>query len=145
MAALGNGWQVAVEVDGAESSALALTNGDSIATCETGKNAERTGFENTATGVGLHPATSAPALTYLGSGGPGDKTSYLVGRVPPTASTVQIAFDDGSEQTAVLGGGLWLASLEEPHDTAPIAIEALDAAGTVISRLDDSEGLQPAS
>jgi hypothetical protein len=142
--ALGSGWQVAVEVDRADSSTLALISGDSIATCQTGKNAERTSFDNTATGVGLHPTSSPPALSYLTSAGPGDKTSFLVGRVPPTAIAVRVAFADGSEQNAVLGGGLWLAWLEQPADATPVAIEALDAAGTVISRLDDTDGIQPA-
>lgn len=142
--ALGSGWQVAVEVDRADSSTLALVSGESIATCQTGKNAERTSFDNTATGVGLHPITSSPALSYLTRAGPDDKTSFLVGRVPPGTSAVRVAFADGSEQRAVLGGGLWLAWLEQPADATPVAIEALDAAGTVISRLADADGIEPA-
>ena len=143
MDALGSGWQVAVEMDRADSSTLALISGDSIATCQTGKNAERTSFDSTATGVGLHPTSSPPALSYLGWAGPGDKTSFLVGRVPPTASAVRVAFADGSEQKAALGGGLWLAWLEQPADAVPVAIEALDTAGAVISRLADKDGIQP--
>ena len=143
MDALGSGWQVAVEVDRPASSTLALISGDSIATCQTGKNTERTSFDNTATGVGLYPNSSPPVLSYLTSAGPDDKTSFLVGRVPPTASAVRVAFADGSEQNAVLGGGLWLAWLEQPADATPVAIEAFDAAGTVISRLADTDGIEP--
>jgi len=142
--ALGSGWQVAVEADRADSSTLALVSGDSIATCQTGKNAERTSFDNTAAGDGLYPTSSSPALSYLTSAGPGDKTSFFVGRVPPAASAVRVVFADGSEQKAVLGGGLWLAWLEQPADAVPVAIEALDAAGTVISRLADTDGIEPA-
>jgi hypothetical protein len=140
----GSGWQVAVEVARADSSALALVSGDSIATCQTGKNAERTSFDNTASGVGTYPTSSPPALSYLTSAGPAGETSFLVGRVPPTAGAVRVAFADGSEQEAVLGGGLWLVWLEQPADAVPVAIEALDAAGSVISRLADTDGIQPA-
>lgn len=141
--ALGKGWQVAVKLDRADSSTLALVSGDSIATCQTWRNAERTDFGNTATGVGLHPASSPPVLSYLTGGGTGNQTSFLVGRVPPSASAVWVAFADGSEHEAVLGGGLWLAWLEQPADAEPITIEALDATGTVISRLADAGGIQP--
>lgn len=142
--ALGKGWQVAVEMDRPDSSTLALVSGDSVATCQTWANAERTDFGNTVVGVGLHPAASPPALSYLTGGGTSNQTSFLVGRVPPSASAVRIAFADGSEHDAVLGDGLWLAWLEQPADAEPTTIEALDATGTVISRLADAGGIQPA-
>ncbi len=69
--------------------------------------------------------------------------SFLVGRVPPSASAVWVAFADGSEHEAVLGDGLWLVWLEQPTDAKPTAIEALDAGGAVISRLADASGIQP--
>jgi hypothetical protein len=138
----GTGWQVAVEVDRDDSSTLALTKGDSIATCQTGKNAARAGFDATASGVGEHPTVSPAALSYLTWSGPG-KPSFLVGRVPPAADAVRVTFADGSDLKAALGGGLWLAWLEEPADVAPVAVEALDVAGAVISRLEDSDGIQP--
>jgi hypothetical protein len=141
--ALGGGWQVAVEVDRDDSSTLALTSGDSIATCQAGRNADRTGFGTTATGVGTHPTTTPPALSYLTWAGP-DKPSFFVGRVPPAAAVVRVTFDDGSEQTATVGNGLWLAWLEQPNDVEPVAIDALDASGTSISQLADPDGIQPA-
>ncbi len=142
--AVGKGWQVAVEMDRAESSTLALVSGDSIATCQTTRtNAEPNDFGLSTTGIGLHPTSSPPALSYLTSGGPGSQTSYLVGRVPPSAGVVRVTFADGSEQDAVLGGGLWLVWLEQPSDAAPTAIDALDARGTVISSLADANGMQP--
>jgi hypothetical protein len=140
--ALGEGWQVTVEMDRANSSTLALVSGDSIATCQTWSNAERTDFGNTVTGVGLHPTASPPALSFLTSGGTADKTAFLVGRVPASASAVRVTFADGSQHDAVLGGGLWLDWPEQPGE--PTAIEALDAAGTVVSRLADANGIQPA-
>jgi hypothetical protein len=142
--ALGKGWQVAVEMDRADSSTLGLVSGDSIATCQTTRsNAERNDFGFTTAGIGLHPTSSPPALSYLTGGGTGSQTSFLVGRVPPSAGAVRVTFADGSEQDAVLGGGLWLAWLEQPSDAEPTTIEALDATGTVISRLADADGIQP--
>lgn len=139
----GSGWQIAVEMDRDNSSTVALVSGDSIATCQAGKNAERTSFDSVSSGVGTYPITAPPGLSYLTSAGPSGKTSFFVGRVPADASAIRVAFADGSEQDAVLGGGLWLAWLEQPADVVPVAIEALDAAGKVISRLADTDGIQP--
>ena len=141
--ALGTGWQVAVEIDRPASSTLALVSGDSIATCQTWENAARTDFGSTATGIGLHPIGSPPALSYLTGGGMGNQVSFLAGRIPPSASAVRVVFADGSAHDAVLGDGLWLAWLEQPSDTEPTTIEALDAEGTVISRLVDVDGIAP--
>jgi hypothetical protein len=143
MHGLGEGWRVAVEIDRADSSTLALVSGDSVASCQTWKNTERTNFALTTTAVGLHPPGSPRSLSYLTGGGTGNKTSFLAGRFPPSASAVRIGFADGSEHDAVLGGALWLAWLEQPADAEPTTIDALDASGTVISRLADVDGIQP--
>ena len=141
--ALGEGWRVAVEMGRADSSTLALESGDSIATCQTWPNAEGTDFVITATGVGLHPASSS-ALSYLSNGGIGNQRSFFVGRVPVSASAVRVTFASGLQHDAILGGGLWLAWLDQPTDAAPTAIEALNASGLIISRLANGEGVQPA-
>lgn len=142
-AGTGGDWKVAVEVDGPDSSALALVSGDSIATCLTSRNADRTGFGSTAVGVGLHPVGSASALTYVTSmattSGP---PSILIGRVPPVTSAVRLVLADGSEQNATIGGDIWLVWLTTPGE--PTLIEALDASGAAISRIEDANGIQPA-
>ena len=141
---LGAGWQVAVESDRPDSATLAFTSGDSIATCQTwaSRQADPTAFgSSTTTSIGKHPFQSPTPLSYLTGGGTGDKTSFLVGRVPPSTSTVRLTLADGSQQSARLGGGLWLVWLEQPSE--PTAIEALDASGKVLSRLADQNGLQP--
>lgn len=142
---LGGQWRVAVQIDRIDGSMLALVSGDSIATCRTSSDATHAGFGNTTTGVGLHPASSPAALSYLTGGGTNNETSFLAGRTPTSARTVRVDFADGSEETAVLGGGVWLVWLEQPVDAeaAPVVIEALDDAGTVISRLADADGLEP--
>jgi hypothetical protein len=139
---VGAGWQVAVESDRPDASTLALVSGDSIAVCQTWQGAGGAGFGNTVTGTGKHPASSPATLSYVAGGGAGDQTSFLVGRVPPSASAVRVTVADGSQHLALLGGGLWLAWLEQP--AKPTAIEALDGSGTVISRLADPDGVQPA-
>jgi hypothetical protein len=138
---MGAGWQVAVKVDREAGSTLALTSGDSIATCQTWANAERTDYVVTVTGVGLHPTPSQPALSYLTGGESGGNTIFLVGRVPPSASAVRVHLADGSQQEAVLGGDLWLAWLEQPGE--PTGIEALDASGAVITEIVDPDGIHP--
>ncbi len=141
---LGAGWTMAVEADRPDSATLAFVSGDSIATCQTWAAVAATPSfgGNTVTGIGKHPLASPPTLSYLTGGGGGDKTSFLVGRVPPSASAVRLTLADGPQQSAVLGDGVWLAWLEQPSEAT--AIEALDPSGKVLSRLADPNGLQPA-
>jgi hypothetical protein len=139
-----SGWQVAVEIDRGTLGIVAFVSGDAIAWCQAGGNLERTSFDIIEGGTGTYPITSPPTLSYLTSAAPSGKTSILVGRVPPDASAVRVAFADGSKLDAALGGDLWLTWLEQPADVSPVAIEALDAAGSVTSRLEDPDGIQPA-
>ena len=139
----GQNWQVAVEVDRADSTAIALVSGDSIAICLTDRSVDRTGFGATSLGIGLHPAGSRHALTYVTSmatsGGP---PSILIGRVPPAAIAVRLVLADGSEALATIGGGIWLAWPTTPGE--PTLIKALDPSGAAISRIEDADGIQPA-
>lgn len=138
---VGPGWEVAVETDRSDASTLALVSGDAIAVCQTWRRRGGVGFDSTSTGTGLHPGTSPVALSYVTGGGMGDQTSFLVGRVPASARTVDVTVADGSQQPAVIGGGLWLAWLEQP--ATPTVIEARDGSGAVVGRLADPAGLQP--
>jgi hypothetical protein len=141
LGSVGPGWQVAVESDRSDAATLALVSGDSIAVCQTWREANGGGFGNIMTGTGLHPAPSPATLSYVTGGGTGDQASFLVGRVPASARTVSVSVADGFQQPAVLGDGLWLAWLDEPAQ--PTAIEARDGSGTVVGRLADPAGLQP--
>jgi hypothetical protein len=133
----GGPWRIAVEVGRGSGVALALVSGADIAICETG-------MTNGPTSVtwGTYPAVSPQILTYASSIAAADGSpSVLVGRVPPTTTAVRLVFGDGSEQAASLGSGVWLAWLSTPAE--PTRIEALDASGTVVSRLADAGGVQP--
>ncbi len=142
--ALGDGWQVAVEMDRNDSSVLALVWDDSVATCQTWSDAARTDFGNTVTSVGRHPAGAPGALSYLTSSRTGRLAPFLVGRVPPSASAVRVSFADGSALDASVGGGVWLAWPDRPSATEPTLIKALDRSGSLISQLADPDGIQPA-
>ena len=142
--ALGDGWQVAVKMDRANGSTLALVKGASIATCQTWSNPEGTDFGNAASGGGTYPTPSPAALSYLTSSRTGRLAPFFVGRVPASARTVRVSYLDGSEQEAVLGGGLWLAWPDAAGVGAPTRIEALDASGRTISHLADPAGVEPA-
>jgi hypothetical protein len=68
LAAAGAGsWQVAVEIDRANTSVLALERDADIASCETAKSADLGGYGNTTVGVGTHPIASPQPLTYATS------------------------------------------------------------------------------
>jgi hypothetical protein len=142
LAALSSGaWRVAAEIDRAASSVLALTQDSSIATCRTAH--ANASFGPTLVGVGTFPFPAESPLTYLTGileANGGDPT-VLVGRMPPGAASVTLFFRDGSKVPATLGTGVWLAWLET-SDT-PVGIEALDAAGAVVGRVQNSNGVQP--
>jgi len=140
--ALGDGWQVAVEVDHDDGSILGLVKGDSIATCQTWLDAARRSYGPTTTGIGLHPSPSPAALSYLTSGGTGAEPDYLLGRIPADASAVRVTVADGTAHDAVIGNGLWLVWLDEPGQ--PTLIEALGASGQATSTLTDPDGIEPA-
>jgi galactitol-specific phosphotransferase system IIB component len=56
LAAAGAGsWQVAVEIDRANTSVLAMERGADIASCETAMSAGLGGYGNPSVGVGTHP------------------------------------------------------------------------------------------
>jgi len=147
----GGAWQVAVEADRADASALALVSRSDIAICRTGRTNDGAGFGNTTAGVDESPVVTPQVLTYGSAIATTDGSpSILVGRVPPGTSAVRLGFGDGSEQAASLGRtgepslgpGIWLAWL--PTAAVPTSIEALDASGAVIARLADTSGVQPA-
>jgi len=133
-------WTVAVQIDGAQRTTLAMTSGDDIALCSTSRTAE--GFGSTDVGVGRHPIAAPATLTYSSSSAPSARApSSLVGRVPAAAVTVRLGFAEGSDEAATVANGIWLASLERP--AIPIRIEARDAAGTILAAIESANGLEP--
>ena len=133
-----SGWPVDVEVDHADSSALALVSAGSIALCLAYRDGS--GFGTTSVGIGGHPAPSPVVLSYLTSQTAGHEV-ILVGRFPPGAEAVRLTLADGSTHDASLGKGLWLAWLST--DSEPTLIEALDASGTTLDRLADPNPIEP--
>ena len=136
----GASWSLAVEIDHGDSAALAMTSGADIALCSTTRTTA--GFASTDVGVGRHPITEQPRLTFSSSAGEsGASPTTLVGRVPRSTTTVRLAFADRSDELASVANGIWLAWLIRP--ATPVRIEALDAAGRVLDRIEDRAGVQP--
>jgi hypothetical protein len=134
----GEGWQLAVETDRADTSALALVSGASIDACLTTRTDGD--FGTTSLGGGAYPAPSPIGLSYLTSQKAGEQL-ILVGRIPAGAAKVRLTLADGPSQEASLGDGLWLAWVSTT--SKPILIEAVDASGATIERIGDPNGVQP--
>jgi len=134
----GEGWQVAVEIDRSDTSALALVSGDSIATCLTIRSGGD--FGTASLGSGSYPGANPVRLSFLTSQKGGDQF-ILVGRIPSVAHAVRLTLEDGTSQDTTLGDGLWLAWLSA--ESVPTLIEAIDSSGATIDRIHDPNGLQP--
>ena len=134
----GEGWQVAVEIDRLDTSAIALVSAGSIATCLTTRSDGD--FGTTTLGVGGYPTAYPVALSYLSSQKAGQQF-ILVGRIPAAAHGVRVTLEDGTNQDASLGNGLWLAWV--PAASNPTLIEAIGASGATIERISDPSGIQP--
>lgn len=48
---------------------------------------------------------------------------------------------DGTTLDGSVGGGLWLVWLDPA--ALPVAVEALDASGALVGRIEDAAGVQP--
>jgi hypothetical protein len=138
-ALVGDDWQVAVEVDHPDASALALVLGRSIATCLTGHSDGGFG-STTSVGVGGGLVRSPAVLSYVTGQKAADENA-LVGQVPPGAQGVRLTFANGSIQAGTVGNGFWLAWT--PSSADPTAI--LDAAGATIAEISDPNGIQPST
>jgi hypothetical protein len=142
LAALSGGqWQVAAEVDRPASSAVILVADTNMVTCMTTHS--NAAFGPTMVGTGTYPIPAGSPLSYLTSVlDPGDKEPLiLAGRVPPGTATVTLYFADDTAVSATIGTGVWLALLETSD--RPVRIEALDAAGAVVGRLQNPAGIEP--
>jgi hypothetical protein len=135
----GGPWRVAVEVQHAATSSLALVSGQSIAICMTTR--DDSGFGSTSVAVGHHPVPASPAaLSYLTRMDAGND-HVLAGRMPPATRRVVLVFGDRSLHEAVLGDDLWLAWVSGPGE--PTLVTALDASGAPLGQLRDPSGIEP--
>ena len=129
---------VAVEVDRANLSALALTAGAQIATCWAYRDGA--GFGSASVGSGFYPVSSPATLSYL-TGQEAGREAFHVGRYPPGTSKVRVTFVDGTIQEAAIGSGVWLVWVSST--SKPATIEALDASGAPLARLANPNGIEP--
>lgn len=137
-ASAGSGWQVAVEIDRGDTSALTLATGASIATCVTTRSGGDYG--NTSLGSGTYAMPSPVTLSYVTAQRAGQQF-IVVGRAPSAARGVRVTFADGTSQDASLGSELWMAWAATTRD--PVLIEAMDGSGNTIGRISQPNGIQP--
>jgi hypothetical protein len=133
-------WQVAVETDRPQGSAILFVSGPDTLLCFVSRSGDGSPG-GVITGLGSHGGETRTGLTLdSGMGGPVQEPDILVGRVPTGTATVRLGMGDGSEEAAALGSGYYLAWLSVPAD--PVRIDALDASGHLLGRLADPNGLQ---
>ena len=134
------GWQVAVETDRPQGSAILFVSGPDTLLCFVSRSDDGSPG-GVITGLGGHRGDTRTGLTLdSGIGGPVQEPDILVGRIPTGTATVRLGMGDGSEETAALGSSYYLAWLSVP--AVPVRIDALDASGHLLGRLADPNGLQ---
>lgn len=128
--------EVAVEMDRADASALVLASDGQIATCWASRDGA--GFGSASVGSGFYAVTSPATLSYL-TGQEAGPDAILVGRYPASTHVVRVTLLNGTAQEATIGNGVWLALVS--RFSKPGVIEALDASGATLGRLDDPHGI----
>jgi hypothetical protein len=67
-------------------------------------------------------------------------SDIIYGRVPPGTSRVTVSVGNPSDEMATVANGYWLVWLAVP--ATPVGIDAFDAGGHLLQRLEDPNGLQ---
>ena len=133
-------WQVVVETDRPQGSAILFVSGPDTLLCFVSRSGDGS-LRGVSTGLGGHGGDTRTGLTIdSGMGGPVQEPDILVGRIPTGTATVRLGMGDGSEESAALGSGYYLAWLSVP--AVPVRVDALDASGHLLGRLADPNGLQ---
>ena len=133
-------WQVAVETDRPQGSAILFVSGADTLLCFVSRSEDDL-LGGVSTGLGGHHGDTRTGLTLdSGMSGPAQEPDILVGRIPTGTATVRLSMGDGLEETAALGNRYYLAWLSVPAD--PVRIDSLDAGGLLLGRLADANGLQ---
>jgi hypothetical protein len=134
------GWQVAVETDRPQGSAIVFVSGADTLLCFVSRSADGM-LGVVSSGIGGHRGDTRSGLTLdSGLSTPTHERDILVGRVPTGTATVRVGAGDGSEDVAVVGNGYYLAWFT--GSATPVRIDALDASGHLLQRLEDPNGIQ---
>lgn len=133
-------WQVAVETDRPQGSAILFVSGADTLLCFVSRSADGA-LGVVSSGIGGHRGDTRSGLTLdSGRSTPTHESDILVGRVPTGSTTVRVHAGDGAEVVAAVGNGYYLAWLTGP--AMPVRIDALDASGHLLQRLEDPNGIQ---
>ena len=134
------GWHVAVETDRPQGSAILFTSGADTLVCFVSRFKDGS-LAVVSSGLGGHPGDTRTGLTLdSGMRSPTREPDILVGRVPSGTVTVRVSAGDRTEDMAAVANGYWLAWLTVPM--VPVRIDALDATGAQLQRLEDPNGIQ---
>ena len=134
------GWQVAVETDRPQGSAIVFVSGADTLLCFVSRSADGM-LGIVSSGIGGHRGDTRSGLTLdSGSSTPTHEHDLLVGRVPTGTATVRVGAGDGAEDVAAVGNGYYLAWLTGP--ATPVRIDAFDASGHLLQQLADPAGIQ---
>jgi hypothetical protein len=134
------GWPVAVEADRPQGSAILFVSYSDTLLCVVSRSADGTLGVVLST-IGGHRGDTRAGLTLdSGMGTPTHELGILVGRIPTGTAAVRVGAGDGTEDVAAVGNGYYLAWLTVPF--VPVRIDALDASGNLLQRLEDPNGIQ---
>lgn len=133
-------WQPVVEVDRPGGSAIVLTAGDSTMICIASRSADGS-LGAVVSGIGTYPPVGVSALTLdSGAAFTANGSDVVYGRVPAGTSRVLVKAGDQDGEAASVRNGHWLIWFTVP--STPLEIDAYNAAGHVLRRLADPNGLQ---
>ena len=141
-------WTLAVRADSPEQANLLFVSGWVRLLCTADRSPDGS-FGSVVTSMGGSPS-EAPvggALTYETGTGPAAGGEYptllVVGRLPRGTVRIVVTASDGEHRDATLGDGWYLVSIAAGPSDEPTEITAFDAAGKVIARLANPDGVQP--
>jgi hypothetical protein len=141
-------WKLVVRMDSPLQSDLVFVSGWARLVCTADRRPDGT-FGSAATSMGGDPAApfTGDILTYETGREPAVGAQYptrqVVGRMPAATARVEVVTSDGQRRDAVLGDGWYLADVAATSGSVVTEIDAVNAAGKVISKLASPAGIGP--
>jgi hypothetical protein len=131
-------WHVAAEIDRPQGSAIVFASASDTLLCFVSRSADGSLGGIWGGSGGRRDAGPSLTLDQIMST-PGARVWDLVtGRVPTGTTTVKVSSANGAEDVAAVGNGYYLAWLRVPAEM--VQIDALDASGRVLQRLEVPNG-----
>ncbi len=133
-------WHPAVEIDRPQGSVIVLVSGPDVQMCVVYRSMDDS-MESVVSGIGGNRGDTRSGLTLdSGMDFTTEGSDIVYGRVPPGTSRVTVSVGNPSDEVATVANGYWLVWLAVP--ATPVGIDAFDAGGHLLQRLEDPNGLQ---